>query len=245
MDFANYITGCILIIAGFLVYKFPCFIAGYNTLSKNEKEKIDIRRLSYMMCNSFVIMGAGIIASHCFLRLVGSPMIINFLIPVFVFPITIYIFFQIHKYSHGTYINMLYHRSKSVWVVIVVVLTLCGAVFYSFRSPSVSLSMKDVTISGSYGQSFPLKTIESVELIDSMPEIRMRTNGFSMMKIRKGHFLLGNDLPAMLYLEEEQGPYVLIMRRSLEPVYINFTDKEKTETLYKTLKQRIIRKENV
>ena len=105
--------------------------------------------------------------------------------------------------------------------------------------------MKDVTISGSYGQSFPLKTIESVELIDSMPEIRMRTNGFSMMKIRKGHFLLGNDLPAMLYLEEEQGPYVLIMRRSLEPVYINFTDKEKTETLYKTLKQRIIRKENV
>ena len=49
----------------------------------------------------------------------------------------------------------------------------------------------------------------------------------------------------MLYLEEEQGPYVLIMRRSLEPVYINFTDKEKTETLYKTLKQRIIRKENV
>ena len=245
MDLANYITGIILIIIGFLVYRFPWLIAGYNTLPEEEQKKIDIHGLSRMMRNSFIIMGAGIIAFHCLLRLLGSPMFINFLIPIFVFPITIYIFFQAHKYSHGSHINMLYHRSKHAWVVIVIILTLCGAVFYSFRSPSVSLSLKDVTITGSYGKSFPLKTIESVELIDSMPGIRMRTNGLSIMKIRKGYFLLENDLPAILYLEENHGPYVLIMRRAMEPVYINFSDREKTEILYKTLKQRILRKENI
>ena len=58
MLFAESLTGIILIIAGILVKRFPNLIAGYNTLSESDKEKIDIRRLSTYMHNGLIIIGA-------------------------------------------------------------------------------------------------------------------------------------------------------------------------------------------
>ena len=53
------IAGIILMIAGLLVKPFPNLIAGYNTLTKADKEKIDIKRLSVFMRNTLV--GPGIV----------------------------------------------------------------------------------------------------------------------------------------------------------------------------------------
>lgn len=53
------IAGIILMIAGLLVKPFPNLIAGYNTLTKADKEKIDIKRLSVFMRNT--LLGPGIV----------------------------------------------------------------------------------------------------------------------------------------------------------------------------------------
>lgn len=57
MYISELITGIILIIAGLLVKPFPNLIAGYNTLTKKDKEKIDIERLSKMLRNFLVGLG--------------------------------------------------------------------------------------------------------------------------------------------------------------------------------------------
>ena len=49
MLFSSFLIGVILIICGFLVKKHPNLIAGYNTLSEDDKEKVDIENLSLMM----------------------------------------------------------------------------------------------------------------------------------------------------------------------------------------------------
>ncbi len=48
-------------VCGFLVKEYPDLIAGYNTLSKEDKEKVDIKNLSLMMKRSLIIIGALII----------------------------------------------------------------------------------------------------------------------------------------------------------------------------------------
>ena len=58
MLFAETLTGIILIISGILVKKFPNLIAGYNTLSEEEKKKIDINHLSTFMHNGLILIGA-------------------------------------------------------------------------------------------------------------------------------------------------------------------------------------------
>ena len=57
MYFAELITGIILIIVGVLVKLFPDLIAGYNSLSDNDKSKIDIKKLSTTMRSVLVILG--------------------------------------------------------------------------------------------------------------------------------------------------------------------------------------------
>jgi len=58
MLFAETLTGIILIISGILVKKNPNLIAGYNTLSESDKQKIDIKRLSTFMHNGLILIGA-------------------------------------------------------------------------------------------------------------------------------------------------------------------------------------------
>ena len=68
---ASFITGFILIICGILVKWNPDLIAGYNTLSKAEKEKVDIKSLSTMMKKNLVIIGTLVIISGCALYLLN------------------------------------------------------------------------------------------------------------------------------------------------------------------------------
>ncbi len=57
MNYPELITGTILIITGFLVKKFPDFIAGYNSLTDTQKKKVNIDGLSSMMRNYLIAIG--------------------------------------------------------------------------------------------------------------------------------------------------------------------------------------------
>ena len=57
----NFITGGILILCGLLVKRFPNLIAGYNTMSKEEKAKVDIYGLSSLMRNMLIGLGIFVI----------------------------------------------------------------------------------------------------------------------------------------------------------------------------------------
>ena len=57
MIYSSLITGVILILAGLLVKNNPDLLAGYNTLSNEEKEKIDTDKLTGL---SVLIIGVGL-----------------------------------------------------------------------------------------------------------------------------------------------------------------------------------------
>ena len=66
---ASFVTGIILIVCGFLVRWNPDLIAGYNKLSKAEKEKVDIESLSTMMKKYLVVIGAFVILTGSIITL--------------------------------------------------------------------------------------------------------------------------------------------------------------------------------
>ena len=61
MLFVELITGIILIICGFLVKINPNLIAGYNSMSDDEKKKIDMTKISIFMYKSLISIGVLII----------------------------------------------------------------------------------------------------------------------------------------------------------------------------------------
>jgi uncharacterized membrane protein len=85
MFFPELITGTILIVTGFLVKIFPDLIAGHNTLSSEQKKKVNIKGLSSMMKHYLIILGIlviiiGLVTSLIEMKQHYSILITSFLI---------------------------------------------------------------------------------------------------------------------------------------------------------------------
>ena len=65
MLFYFLIAGLILIISGVLVKLNPNLLAGYNTLSEEQKKEIDIDKVSTIARNVLVLTGAAVIDATC------------------------------------------------------------------------------------------------------------------------------------------------------------------------------------
>ena len=66
MDFTYLFYGIGIIALGFLLKIFPILIAGYNTMTKEQKQNVDIKGFSSLMRNVFIVMGLSVII-FCFL----------------------------------------------------------------------------------------------------------------------------------------------------------------------------------
>lgn len=71
MFYPEIVTGTLILIAGFLVKRFPNLIAGYNSLSKEQKKRVDIDGLSTFMKHNLIILGLGIIVIGFVLNQMG------------------------------------------------------------------------------------------------------------------------------------------------------------------------------
>lgn len=99
----------------------------------------------------------------------------------------------------------------------------------------VKISEKSIEISGMYGDEWDFTEIERIELVDELPEVLFKTNGFAMTNILKGKFTLeepyGNGL---LFINGRGGPFLVIFTAD-EYVIIKKKDNEETVQLYKEL----------
>ncbi|WP_034039986.1 DUF3784 domain-containing protein [Wocania ichthyoenteri] len=64
MLFVETFIGLIFIICGLLVKKYPNLIAGYNSMSADEKKKIDIKKFLSLLHNGLIITGALVIIAR-------------------------------------------------------------------------------------------------------------------------------------------------------------------------------------
>jgi hypothetical protein len=71
VEIFNLIFGLLIIFIGFLIKAFPDTIAGYNTMSKEEKKNVDIKKASTFIRNGFIITGSIIITGYYLLKWIG------------------------------------------------------------------------------------------------------------------------------------------------------------------------------
>ena len=50
------IIAAVLFVLGMLVRKYPNLIAGYNTMTAEQKKNVDVKRLSNFMCRSLCVI---------------------------------------------------------------------------------------------------------------------------------------------------------------------------------------------
>jgi hypothetical protein len=67
-----------------------------------------------------------------------------------------------------------------------------------------------IRFTGMYGKEMHVSEIAEVELMDTIPRIVIRTNGFSLGPVHKGNYRLEEFGKCRLYINSVKGKYLII-----------------------------------
>lgn len=223
----------IFIVLGVAISKYKCYwlISGYNMQSKEEKSKVDIEKIAKhmgRMCYliAFLIFIGAIVSKYFQISIL--PFIITLLIIVFGYLI------YMQKFDHNK-------KSKSEIMVMVVIGFITFAIMiitFSFVNEPNNIIIKEdsIVIDGSYGITLKREDIKEIKLVDNIPEMGFKSNGYSDGgAIKKGDFKLKNGEKVKLYVQSNKGPYIKISTVNFD-VYINYKDISLTNQSFNNLK---------
>lgn len=223
----------IFLILGVAIGKYKCYwlISGYNTASKEKKQKIDIENTGKFIAKMSYIVAAinfsGALAAY-FFQSSKSILISIFLMLIVIF----YYVWKAQKYDHSSNAKV----SKIILVVtMVLVIAINIPIFYAAnKSSDVEVSKDSIKVTGTYGRTITKESVTEIKLIDNIPEIKMKTNGIGLGKIQKGNYKLEGINKGVLFLENNDGPFIQITTKSYT-VFINYKDDAKTLDIYKKI----------
>lgn len=235
MEILNILVGLFMIGIGFLIKSAPGLIAGYNTMSTEEKKNVDIEGLSTFMRNALIAIGASIIVGYYLFKWIGLSMIADsILLTVTLIGVTILVI-KAQRFDHNKN-----KKTKLAYFVSGLVFVFVGGLLaYGFIPSKIIFNKDSIQFSGMYGVEIKLAEIDDVRLVDNLPEIKMRTNGFSFGAVAKGFFDLKEYGNSRLIIHSEKPPYLIISHRDGEKTIVNFKERSLTESTYHEIEKLI------
>ena len=223
------IFSLILIGIGYLITEknAPYLLAGYNTMSKEEQDLVDLKPLLAFFKKFHINLGV-------------SQAIIGFALYFFDYGNLLGVF--IGTYSILGYIYFIIKsapfqpkkQSKSTLYLGVGVLSLCflgivGMLYYSSVENILTIEKDQLVISGMYGEDISFDGIEAIQLTEGLPKIIKRNNGFSSGTKKKGYFKLENKKSVKLIIDTQVTKYIFIDKKKGKDVYYNDSNKDVTQ----------------
>ena len=242
MDLLMLISGLVLIVVGYLCYRFPNMINPYGGMTPERKALVDIVGLKKSLFITWAVTGALLIVSAVLsYRKIFDEDINGYLMTGLLLASLIPTFIAMKKYNgfgrdkSGRAAPIIARPAKWVWVGMGLTAVFVIAIFaFSNKTPKIEVSEEKISISGMYGRDIPTEGILSVELLEKLPAIKMRTNGSATGKYLKGHFLLKNGENCLIFVRTE-APYIEL-RTTDNLYYFNNANVEETVRLFEQLK---------
>lgn len=235
------ILAALFLFLGFAVQKLKWYflISGYNTMTREQKEKVDVEglakligRFSYSLAALFVVIGIVEYLDYTILIMPLLTLIIIF---------TIIVVVKSQKYNHSLFDEngkWKQGASKSLKLPgIILAVTLVGVaiIFYFALQPTgVTVTDESIEIAGMYGDTYEFAKMEHVQLIEELPAIAMRTNGSAVGSKLKGHFKFENGDKAKLFVDRNVPPFIQFIDDG-KIVIFNLQTAEQTQALYEKL----------
>jgi hypothetical protein len=92
-------------------------------------------------------------------------------------------------------------------------------------------------ITGMYGEVWDYTEIRHVELLQEMPEVTWKENGFGLATLAKGHFKVSGYGSSLLFIHKDSQPYLYI-ETDKEKIFINSKSLNETNEWYEILSSK-------
>jgi hypothetical protein len=144
------------------------------------------------------------------------------------------------KISGEPFVNDSTETQSKKWInplwAIFILLVAGSVIIPNYAETKIIVGSNEFKIKGVYGLMISYSDIEQVDTVSRVPKVSLRTNGYSFGKTSIGNFKFADGSHAKLYIKKGFPPYIMIKSKGSVPIYINFTDRQKTIDLYKNLK---------
>ena len=226
--------GLFIIGLGFFIKKYPNTLAGYNTMSAEKKKNVDIQTVASIFQKGMIVIGLITIASSCTLNWLK---LYEFVVLAYIAPLLIGVLILIaitQKYDRNK--QSKFQKKLPAIIVGSIVIIVAIAMYGGSRPTKVIFRGNDIEFTGQYGLTINKDNIQKIELLNSIPHIKARTNGFALGRILKGHFTLDNFGKCRLFLHLPNPPFLYIELNNDNKILFNSTDPQYTKGLYEKIK---------
>ena len=241
-----FIVALMFIMIGIAVHVFKWYflIAGYNTMSKEKKEKVNTKGLGRLMgiysyANGIVFLVMGIL--HAIDIKIGITTAL-----VFFGISTVYLLIKAQKYD-GNLFDEDGKMRKGAGKQLAIPISITGVTFlavailmiFSSQPTKVSFLEEGLQVHGMYGEIYAWESIDEIVLMETLPNIEWRTNGSALGSHLKGNFITTEFGAVKLFVNERKAPFVYLQSNGKIAIF-NLADAEKTEDVY----EEILKKKN-
>ncbi len=127
------------------------------------------------------------------------------------------------------------------WHLVMLALAVVLVIVYHIwlvKDSKVEVLPETFAVEGDYGIEMPYQAIDSVFVMETMPEVKYTKDGYSVFGNKKGEFRLKDGSDAKFYLLGKQPPYLKMYTHG-GLVFVNRKTTAETEQLIEELKPKI------
>jgi hypothetical protein len=112
-----------------------------------------------------------------------------------------------------------------------------GLYFVGYQSFELKDYENTFEITGMYGGEWEYGEIQHIELLDEMPEVTWKQNGFGLATMAKGQFKVKDYGSSLLFIHKGSSPYLFIQLDN-NKIFINSKNPAETEEWYHILSNK-------
>ena len=214
-------------------------LSGYNTMSEVERQNYDIKSYIPYFRKFHLFLGISLlIISLILFYCVNSDWSGLFLGS---YPILAYVFF-IWKSDQFT-INKSKKQIVTRYISMSVMFLLFIIIIYAFNSSlkdnEIIVTNQKIEITGQYGLEINFGDLKSMNLVDKLPEIKSKKNGFALETIKKGIFKIANGEKVKLLINSNKSPIILFIYNDKQKIYYSSKEKSNIE-IFSTINKKFM-----
>ena len=130
-------------------------------------------------------------------------------------------------------------RKRSYWFASIFTVLVIGFIsvlfFLGYQLNELVVNEETFEITGLYGDEWKVEDIEKIELLNEMPVVTYKENGFGMSNLSKGYFHVEAYGSSLLFIRNG-GPYLLLVLKD-EIIFINGENSEQTQSWYEQINE--------
>jgi hypothetical protein len=211
-------------------------LAGYNTLSNDDKDRVDIIAVLKYYKKFHIFLGVSMLVLGVFIYYVIGKDVAGIFLGVY--PILAYIYFAIKSKNIFSGLN---NKSTKVGIIVLIITLIGVSLLFinGIKDNKLRLNKQEIIIDGNYGETIKFSEIKNIELVDTLPKISFKSNGFALEIIKKGYFRTKSGETIKLLINSKKRPFILITKTDDKKIYY-VSKSEDNKTIYNRIKDSFV-----